>query len=314
MSKASVEPLRSERIAIEPLRLDSVFDDPERVIERIEARAPHPTLSKYHGFGTGSVYGGAVLPWFRSHLDEDLFLQNPRWVEGAKQAFGAQIVRPIRCILNVNPPCAAGFAHLDLPTFRGSQRWGGHVWLLMSMSHSGLFAPWMVPMASGLAWFYRGDGGEFEYWPDGPDRPSQREAAPLWNVGQISDNEYMWHRVGAIGRPEQIRATPVLRVEDTLHALGGGLFEIREGDAVKARYGLDELRISLLWKAYVFPDERKLASFQNHDADLDLEQVTDIFCGDLARRGIPFERPRDPLRDPAWQKRIVEIYPPAFRA
>lgn len=44
-SKASVDPLRSERIAIAPLRLDAVFDDADRVIERIEAPAPHPALS-----------------------------------------------------------------------------------------------------------------------------------------------------------------------------------------------------------------------------------------------------------------------------
>ena len=262
--------------------------------------------------GSDSVYGRFVLPWFRSHFDDEWLLRNPRWVEGAKYAFGAKIVRPLRCVLNINPPGAAGAAHLDLPTFRGSNKWGGHVWLLMSMSYSGLFAPWMVPLASGLVWFYRGAGGEFEYWPDGPDRPSRREAPPMWNVGQISDNEYMWHRVGAIGRPGEALAINALRPEATLHHVRGSAWEIRDGDDVKARYDLDQLRISLLWKAYVFPDERKLASFENHDADLDLEQVTEIFCADLSRRGIPFQRPSDPLRDPAWQELIVASYPPEF--
>jgi hypothetical protein len=182
----------------------------------------------------------------------------------------------------------------------------------MSMSNSGLFAPWMVPVASGLAWFYRGQGGEFEYWPDGPDRPSQCEAPPLWNVGQISDNEYMWHRVGAIGRPEDILAPDVLHAEDELHH-AHGVWEIRGGAQVKARFEADQVRISLLWKAYVFEDERALASFENHDADFDLAQVVEIFSRDLERRGIAFERPSDPLRDPAWQKRIVASYPAAFR-
>ena len=73
------------------------------------------------------------------------------------------------------------------------------------------------------------------------------------------------------------------------------------------------MRISLLWKSYVFVDERALASFENHDADLDLARVVEIFSADLARRGIAFERPSDPLRDPAWQKLLVESYPAASR-
>jgi hypothetical protein len=310
-----VAPLRSEAIQVQPLRIERVFDDPERVIARIEERAPYPTLAKYHGFSSDTGYGQQVLslPHFRTHLDDDLFLRNPRWIEGAHRAFRAEIVRPLRCILNLNMAAPAGGAHLDLPTFRGSHRWGHHVWLLMSMSFSGLFARWMVPLASGLVWFYRGVGGEFEYWPDGPDRPSQREVPPLWNVGQISDNEYMWHRVGAIGRADEVLAPGVLHPEDELHRAPGA-WEIRAGAEVKARIASDSLRISLLWKAYVFADEQQLTSFENHDADLDLAQVVEIFSRDLERRGIPFERPTDPLRDPAWQKLLVESYPPAFRA
>lgn len=311
---AKVPALRSNAMEIVPLRIEQVFDDPGCVITTIERHAPYPTLARYHDFGSepGSLYGGTTLPWFRTHLDDDLFLQNPRWIEGAKQAFGARIVRPLRCILNLNTAAPAGVAHLDLPVFRGSHRWPAQVWLLMSMSHSGLFAPWMVPIASGLAWFYRGVGGDFEYRPEGPDRPSRRETAPLWNVGQISDNEYMWHRVAAIGRPEDIPGAGVVQRNPRLHHAGGGAWEIRDGDEVRLRIDLDHLRISLLWKALVFPDAAKLASFENHDSDLDLAQVTEIFCDDLARRGIRFERPSDPLRDPAWQKLIVESYPAAF--
>src|SRR5262245_20280308 len=306
----NVAPLRANAIQVDPLRLERVFDDPDRVIAALERQAPFPTLAKYHGFRAGdSLYGGPTLPWFRTHLADELFLQNPRWIAGAKRAFGAKIVRPLRCILNVNTAAPAGAAHLDLPTFRGSHTWPPHVWLLMAMSYSGLFAPWMVPIASGLAWFYRGVGGEFEYWPEGPGRPAQRETPPLWNVGQISDNEYMWHRVGAIGRPEDVPAPGVVQRESLLHHAGGAAWEIRDGDEVKLRTDLEQLRISLLWKAFVFPDEAQLASFENHDADLDLAQVTEIFCADLSRRGIRFERPRDPLRDPAWEKLIVASYP-----
>ncbi len=194
--------------------------------------------------------------------------------------------------MNVNTATPAGAAHLDLPTFRGSHRWPPHVWLLMAMSYSGLFAEWMVPIASGLAWFYCGVGGNFEYWPDGPDRPSQREASPLWNVGQISDNEYMWHRVGAIGRPEDVPAPGVVRSESLLHHAGGAAWEIRDGDEVKLRTDLDQLRISLLWKAFVFRDASARTSLAAASAS----------SGPATRS------------TPAWQKRIVASYPAAFHA
>ena len=309
---ATVETLRSQTIAVAPLRIEPVFDDPERVLAFIAERAPYPTLSKYHGFVRDGAYGPLVLPWFRTHFDDALLVRNPHWIDGARRAFRARIVRPLRCVLNIQPAGPAGVAHLDLPVFRGSHRWPQHVWLLMSMSYSGLFAPWMVPVASGLAWFYRGEGGEFEYWPDGPDRPAQRETPPLWNAGQISDNEYMWHRVGAIGRPAEALAPGVLHAEDELHHVQGS-WEIRGGAQVKARFDADQLRISLLWKAYVFEDEQALASFENHDADLDLAQVVEIFSRDLERRNIAFDPPSDPLRDPAWKKLLVESYPAAFR-
>lgn len=120
---ATVETLRTQAIAIEPLRIEPVFDDPERVLAAIAERAPYPTLAKYHGFARDGAYASVALPWFRSHFDDDLFVRNPRWIEGAQRAFRAQIVRPLRCVLNIQPAAPRGAAHIDLPVFRGSHRW-----------------------------------------------------------------------------------------------------------------------------------------------------------------------------------------------
>lgn len=304
----SVEPLRPEAIRIEPQLLESVFDDPVAVISLIEERAPYPTLMKFHGMVGDDAYATTVLPWFRTVFTDDLLLQNPAWLEGAKEAFNARIVQPLTCVLNIQPAAPAGGIHLDLPTFRGSHRWPTHVWLLNAMGNSGLFGRWMVPIASGLAWLYRGAGGEFEYWPDGPQGPVRRQE-PRWNVGQVSDNEYMLHRVAAIGRAEEILPRDAMSAEAKLHFVGNRCWEIRDGEKLVRAYDQDDLRISLLWKAYVFEDERQLASFQNHDDDLDINRVCDIFCADLERRGIPFERPAHPLTDRVWQRLVVKSYP-----
>lgn len=305
----NVEPLRPETIRIEPRLLDSVFDDPMAVISLIEERAPYPTLMKFHGMVGDDAYATSVLPWFRTVFSDPLLLQTPAWVEGAKEAFHARIVQPLACVLNIQPAGPAGAVHLDLPTFRGSNAWPSHVWLLSTMGNSGLFGRWMVPIASGLAWFYRGVGGEFEYWPEGPEGPARRQE-PRWNVGQVSDNEYMPHRVAAIGHSEDILPADAMSADAQLHFLGDRRWEIRDGEKVVRAYHQNDLRISLLWKAYVFEGEQQLASFHEHDDDLDIESVSDIFCADLERRGIPFKRPADPFTDKAWQRRLVQSYPP----
>lgn len=297
-------------IRIEPVLLDAVFDDPHAVIALLEERAPYPTLMKHHGMVGDDAYASVgVLPWFRSVFRDELLLHNRAWVETAKAAFSARIVEPVSCTLNIQPAAPAGTVHLDLPTFRGSHQWPAHVWLMSAMGNSGLFERWMVPIASGLVWFYRGTGGEFEYWPDGA-LGEMRSQAPRWNVGQVSDNVYMPHRVAAIGKPEDRLAPGAISADAELHFAGGDRWEIRDRGAVVRAYRLDELRISILWKAYVFEDERQHALFRDHQDDLDIDRVTDVFCADLERRSIAFERPVDALADRAWQKVLVEAYPP----
>jgi hypothetical protein len=74
----------------------------------------------------------------------------------------------------------------------------------------------------------------------------------------------------------------------------------------------DEIRISMLWKAYVFQNEDHVASFENPAMDLDLDQVTGMFLADLDGRGVRVTRPADPLMDTAWQRLLFETYVPPF--
>jgi hypothetical protein len=176
------------------------------------------------------------------------------------------------------------------------------------MTYSGLFQPWMVPIASGLVWFYRGVGGEFEYWADGTHAPPRIERSPMWNIGVMSDNEFMWHGVGAIGTPEdQERLNGALNASDRLHYAGGDEWEIRDGARVVARLSPSQLRISLLWKAHVFLNQEHFASFENRDMDLTLDQVTDIYREHLAGKGVVVQRPVDPLNDVQW-RRVLEAH------
>src|SRR5262245_28207099 len=142
-----VERLRPAFMQSRPVRLRDVFDDPGAVLDLIKARAPYVSLAEYHGM-LDMLGGARARPVFRAHFDDALFLRNPRWIQVARESFSAEIVRPFKCLLNLNGPMGPGGVHVDLPVYRGFSAPAVPVWLLMNMTYSGLFQPWMVPVAS----------------------------------------------------------------------------------------------------------------------------------------------------------------------
>ncbi|MCW1428166.1 hypothetical protein [Novosphingobium sp. JCM 18896] len=309
-SLAQVAALRPAMVRSRPVRVDAVFDDPTAVLRLLRERGPYQTTAAVHNLGATMGAGAASAPWFKAYLDDPLFIENSRWIAAAREAFGAAIVRPFAAMVNLNAATPGGVPHLDLAQFRGFGAQQAPVWLLQNMAHAGLFNDWMTPIASGLAWFYRGRDGGFEYFPDGPQAPSVTERAPLWNVGVMSDNEFMWHRVEPIGTPEeQGRVRALMHFDNRLHAIEGG-WEMRRGDDCLIRFGLDQVRISILWKAHVFTDAAHLASFEDERLNLTLEQVVDGYQADLIARGIAAKRPSDPLADDEWREVLQRVYAP----
>lgn len=306
----TVERLRPDGLRSKPVYMPKVFDDTGPVLDLVRARAPYRSMLAYHNHGTRD--GQLDSPWFIDMTDADFLLQNPRWIAAAKTAFSAQLVEPLHCTINVYGPAEASPPHMDLPVFRGMSAPQIPVWLLMSMSNSGLFLPWLVPVASGLAWFYRGEGGEFEYWPDGPSRASVCVSPPMWNVGVMSDNEVMWHRVGQVGNSAEISAlNGRLKTSAMMHCQGSQ-WEVRQDGQTLCAIPEERFRISLLWKAYVFADETHRASFRNSAYNLDAGHVAEIFLADLRRRGIACTPPSDPLSDKAWRSVLLATYTSPF--
>jgi len=290
-----------------PVRIPRVFDDPDAVMARFRDLAPVPSIAAFLGIGNSS----SLSAWFRCDLSEDLFFNNPVFMDAARKAFSASIVRPTRCRLNIYGPMPAATApHLDAAAYRGMSVENAPIWLIYNMSASRLFEPWLAPVASGLAWFYQGKDGEFEYWPDGEYRV---ERSPMWNSGLVCDNEYTWHRVGAVGSPEaQRRLAGRLNSSDMMYATGDREWEIRDGERVVERLDANEVRISVLWKADIFRDEDHLASFSDRSLDLDIGKVTEIYLEDLDAKGVSPKRPGDPLTDSAWRQLLEEAYPTPF--
>ncbi|MDD9938516.1 MAG: hypothetical protein OXT09_33210 [Myxococcales bacterium] len=284
---ATVTSLRPEEMLAKPVPLDPAFEDEGRVLELIRQSAPYRLSAAVHK----SRETGKDVPWFRvfwaygemlADPRADFIFNNPRFIEAAKESFGAKVVVPSSLMNNINAPMAGGHPHLDLPHFRGAERFPFD--LLVAMGHSGLFHPWAIPIASALCWFYRGAGGDFDYWPDGPDGERMTLSSPLWNRAVVADNEYMFHRVGGVGRDRDHLAPGAISRKAVLH-YEDGTWTIEDGDR---RYSFpeEEMRHSVLWKAYAFEDEAALRVFRDKSDDLTLPMALSILSDDLDRRGV----------------------------
>jgi hypothetical protein len=68
------------------------------------------------------------------------------------------------------------------------------------------------------------------------------------------------------------------------------------------------VRISLLWKAYVFRDHDHLASFEDRSMDLTPAQVVEIYRQDLATKGLELAGPDDLFTDNRWRRTLEATY------
>lgn len=308
--------LRPATMLAKPVWIDPAFEDPDAVMALVRGSAPYPLSARVHKRDDN----GQDVPFFRifwAHTREvkvkgaEPFFHNERFIQASKESFGAQVIVPSGIMVNLGAPALGGPPHRDLPYFRGAERFP--FWLLSCMGYSDLFHDWAVPIASTLSWFYRGAGGDFEYWPDGPDAPSKLVQPPLWNVAVVSDNEYMWHRVGPVGRIGEQKKPGDISRECRMHASRqGDGWEMHDRGNIEA-LAPDQVRVSILWKAYAFANQAAADEYHNHANDLDHSMVVDVFAADLRQRGIAFARPADPVAAPEWKALIQKVYSPTFK-
>jgi hypothetical protein len=307
--------------ARKPLRIEPAYRDLEEVRGLVDANAPYRSMAGLDGY---REYGGlSSIPWFREHwaLDgrplvpgvEEL-LHNPAFIAAARRVFDGSVVRPMTLLINLMGPMAAGAPHIDTPSFRGAERTNFPLWMLLVMGASGLFRRWSLALAGAVSWFYEGEGGGFEYWPEGEAGPAMQEHPPFGNLAIVTDSDRMYHRVGAIGSPSQYLADRTISADSQLYRDEAGGWRIVDGGEVRAAYAPDQVRLSLLWKAIVFDSEAAADAFEQHTDDITLEKAAAIFCSDLRGRGIKFSEPSDPAHDPQWARTLIAAYPlPSFK-
>lgn len=306
--------IRSRSPLATPLRLERAFTNPGAVLDLVHRGCPYATIAAIHR----EPDLADCAPWFRNFwalggkvlvAGAEPFFRNPRFIAAARQAFGAEVIRPWAMMTNLNFPAPGAPPHLDLPFFRGLNNREIPGWMLAPMGYSGLFHDWAIPVASAITWFYDGPGGAFEYWPAGPGEPSCTVSPPFRNHCVVADNEYMYHRVGATGSPQDPWFGRRVPYRSRLDLSPRHEWLLRHGDKVLARLPYAMLRVSVLWKAFCFRTRAIADSYDDPGFDLTPTRVVTILCDDLRRRGITFAEPVDLATDRAWRETVLKAYP-----
>jgi hypothetical protein len=307
-----------------PVVLDPAVDDPDMVHRLIDAHQPYWPVQRY--FANSAEYAALsgqaepaqmiIAPVFRGNWAADgnvldgvaPILDSDRFRAAAQQLFGAEIVRPTTVYVNLTwqLPFPQGAGHTDVPAFRGFDRTRYPITLLTIMGLSGLFEAERVKVATAVAWFYQGQDGGFEYWPQGADGSSVLHEGAIDNTAIVADNDFMWHRVRPTGRVEDGMVT--LSKQAELVRRDGETWAIRDDGEEKAVFPGEQLRVSLSWKAMVFDDEIDRARHDEHTADLGLDEVLRRFAADFAARGEALEIPADPVSDEEFVRRLSTAY------
>jgi hypothetical protein len=308
-----------------PIFDDRVLEDPSLVRRLVERTAPHLPVQRY--FANDAEYRASsaskdkkpmiVAPNFRGDWAYDRPLvegveplfAHPGFVRNAEKLFGTDRIRPFCVFANITwqLPFNQGDGHIDIPEFRGFDRTRYPTWLLSMMSHSRLFEDERIQIATAVAWFYEGQDGGFQYWPDGPDAPPRIHEGRIFNTAVTGDNEKMFHRVRPVGRRSD-GFLMGMTLDTRLEHRGGDDWAIVEQDEELATLDYGQLRISVSWKARAFRSAEEEQRYTDHSADLGLDEVLARFYADLEARGVAFDRPADPLADPAFTDLLSSVY------
>lgn len=306
------------------MRLSPAWDDTEAVKAAIRGAGPFWPLANYAASDVeldalGSARSNPFTPpWFRQdfarHGEADvpgaeLILGNPRFADAARAIAGPDaVVRPTTVYVNLMGPTPFPFVpHLDVPAFRGVTRDDYPLWLLKTMKTSGLFERWRTKIVTAVSWFYDGPGGDFHYWPGGPDAPGAVERAPFVNVAVVADNEETFHGVGPLGPPGARMPDDLTRESRLVRGDDGWDVHDASG-ATQAHFTDAEVRITTSWKADVFASADAARRADAGDDALDLGTIVDVLLADLRTRGVDVAVPEDPLADPDWVTVLAATY------
>lgn len=305
-------------------RISPAFEDIDAVLGVIRSAGPFWPLSNYAGndaemAALGSRPPTFVPPWFRQDFGAtgkplvdgaEIILNNKHFIEAAHAVYGEEcIVRPVNVYVNIMGPTPFPFIpHLDVPAFRGFTRADQPIWLLKLMKNADLFEQWRIRIATAVSWIYNGEGGDFYYWPNGPEGPQMVESPPFQNVSIVADNESTFHGVAPVG-PADATMPDGINSHSRLVRSETGWDTVDAEGAVIASFSDEEVRITVSWKADIFTDVEELRLVESDEDALDTDMVIAIFKADLEARGVAIDLPTDPIHNEEWVALLAATYP-----
>ena len=212
----------------------------------------------------------------------EAFTNHDNLIDAARQLHGRDVIVPAIVYANILLPGQELAVHTDVGEFRGANRKVVPQWLVVVMFHSGLFDAWRMPIATGIAYFGGGEGGELAFYPDGP-AGDVATYAPKHNTAAMLDTDATFHGVDRVEGNEEPLAR--LRPGMRLHHDGDERWSLRDGEAIVANYRTRELRYSVSWKAYCFADDEERKVWFEHADDLSLQTILERLVADLCDRG-----------------------------
>lgn len=211
------------------------------------------------------------------------FLHHEGFRQAARDLYGRAVIEPAIVYANLLVPGQELAVHSDVPEFRGANRTKHPQWLLVAMHHSGLFDDYRMPIATGVAWFHDCEGGEFAFYPDGPQAPPVAHQV-RFNTAILLDTDSVFHGVDRVAETSG-PIKPFLPGMKLKHA-GDRRWQVIDAGKPIAEYAWKDLRFSVSWKAYCFSSEQERDAWRSHSDDLTAEVAVERLLADLRERGM----------------------------
>jgi len=255
-----------------------------RLAEHTLASTGKPRVSGHSSYlrATYAAHGEPLV----AGIEE--ILRNNRLASMAAEVFDADIVVPLTVYANVYLPGQVLDVHTDIPAFRGVELGQAPAWLLVAMHHSGLFERWRIPIATVIGHPNTSQGGEFSYFPPAapPGVPSVITLDPPSNSAVALDADTIFHRVDQVAGettllPELAKGAYLVPSRPTLWRL----CRREPAGALLGTFRNEEIRYTISWKAYCFPDENSRQTWIDHTDDLRLDEIIPMLTELLCDRG-----------------------------
>ncbi|MEP1122467.1 MAG: hypothetical protein ABJH68_01085 [Ilumatobacter sp.] len=241
---------------------------------------PPTTLIRRTGYFRSTLMQGGrvVAPGF------EVLDTLPALYDAARDVHAKPVVEPAILYLNLLVPGQELAIHIDVPEFAGADRSITPQWLLVIMRASGLFEDLRVPIATGITYFGHAPGGALRHYPHGPDMPCHR-FEPSHNTALVLDTDSRYHGVERVGAPDEPAPVEIVAGATLQHDGSAWVMASPSGDELR-RYGTDEVRISISWKAYCFDDADDAVAFEAARGSLTIAEIERRLVDDLRDRGL----------------------------